>query len=85
MITRVCSECKNWQPQDRERSHSGLCILANRATAFNDGCMSYEPFQETIKPYSAGKDYSKYYTNLGYHPSAQFNGLSREEYFKEIQ
>ena len=85
METRVCFRCKYWAARDREKDSYAPCTAGIGRTAHNDGCMSYEPFQETIKPYSAGKDYTKYYTSIGYHPSAQFNGLSREEYFKETQ
>lgn len=70
-MTRICSQCRFWNAQDRDRSHSGYCTVNKMSVAFNDGCKAFEPF-------TPPKDYSQYYTTLGYYPGIFFDLQDKE-------
>lgn len=75
MQTRVCFRCKFWQPSDRDRSYVAVCAVSGRKEDFNSGCKSYEPVADDLK---ANKDYSQYYSQLGYYPGIFFDLQDKE-------
>lgn len=77
-----CATCVHWRAKDREHDYLGYCFTHKVYVEFNMGCPQ---FKNTILPVGTTLSPDKLNGGVGYHPSVDmYNGLTKEEYFKDI-